>query len=233
MGRAAKVESTLDGKSQPTDDTKAVTSKISFPTSFIVHTDTKWSNHFMIQETEDRPLFAISCNTTVSTEPSLVLYSGPTADAPPLASMKYNSTDTDADITLHITPDASDSPTELRVEYKLSFDGHDAHCFSATADGTEQLRNFKWRRGTSGWQLVMFQESGQEGEIVAEWRLEDRGKKEAIFEFCGTGATGDLGERWALIAVVTGLRVWDKVRRDSPVKTIDRKASLLTMCAVS
>ncbi|KAI2631981.1 hypothetical protein GGR54DRAFT_11548 [Hypoxylon sp. NC1633] len=52
-------------------------------------------------------------------------------------------------------------------------------------------------------------------EVVAVWSWAGRSysNKTLLFRFLGTGASGALGERWGLMAVVTALRIWDRERR--------------------
>lgn len=37
--------------------------------------------------------------------------------------------------------------------------------------------------------------------------------KRMKFKFLGTGASGDLGERWAVMTVASALKIWDRERR--------------------
>ncbi|UKZ55583.1 hypothetical protein TrVGV298_009407 [Trichoderma virens] len=50
-----------------------------------------------------------------------------------------------------------------------------------------------------------------DGEILAVWADATMSvKKAAKFEFINSGATGELGEAWALMAIVTFVRVWQR-----------------------
>ncbi|KAL7934552.1 hypothetical protein V8C35DRAFT_301221 [Trichoderma chlorosporum] len=50
-----------------------------------------------------------------------------------------------------------------------------------------------------------------DGEILAVWAdATGLKKKAAKFEFINSGATGELGEAWALMAVITFVRVWQR-----------------------
>ncbi|KAI1376159.1 hypothetical protein F4677DRAFT_420465 [Hypoxylon crocopeplum] len=51
-------------------------------------------------------------------------------------------------------------------------------------------------------------------EVVAVWCWASGSvTKKLRFRFLGTGANGLLGERWATMAVITALRIWDRERR--------------------
>jgi hypothetical protein len=51
--------------------------------------------------------------------------------------------------------------------------------------------------------------TGDAGEIVAFWaRSSSVFVKGYKFDFLGAGLTGEMGERWAIMAVMTALRVW-------------------------
>ncbi|KAI1257037.1 hypothetical protein MGN70_000075 [Eutypa lata] len=51
-------------------------------------------------------------------------------------------------------------------------------------------------------------------EVVAVWANARMSlTKQLQFQFLGSGAGGILGERWALMAVITALRMWDQERR--------------------
>ncbi|KAK0759615.1 hypothetical protein N5P37_007803 [Trichoderma harzianum] len=50
-----------------------------------------------------------------------------------------------------------------------------------------------------------------DGEILAVWAdATGLSKKAAKFEFINSGATGELGEAWAVMAVITFVRVWQR-----------------------
>jgi hypothetical protein len=57
-----------------------------------------------------------------------------------------------------------------------------------------------------GWKLVWMGHGGEE-EIVAKWCYKSRWMKTARFMFVNSGATGEFGDRWTLMAVTTFLRI--------------------------
>lgn len=94
-----------------------------------------------------------------------------------------------------------------RLKYNLR---NNTHSFSAMID--RRAETFEWREDKQLKpkirRLVRF--AGNEVETVALWRegsVPNRQGRLATFEFLGSGATGELGARWALMAVVSVLRV--------------------------
>ena len=86
-------------------------------------------------------------------------------------------------------------------------------------DGKDDGRIRKvMNRLEGGWQLVR-QGSGigrsGEGEVVAVWgEVLVSAHKKATFAFVNSGATGELGERFAETAVVSGMALWDEEQRE-------------------
>jgi hypothetical protein len=75
-------------------------------------------------------------------------------------------------------------------------------------------------------------EEGGEGEIVAVWAktgcwtsLHDVGE----FAFHGSGASGELGQRFAVMAVMTALCIWQKAMRDQATAGAASAASVSTV----
>lgn len=84
---------------------------------------------------------------------------------------------------------------------------------------------FQWRRSkgkgvrdlglqNQGWKLVWlpgtYSSNSSQEEIVATWAQYNHWsfKKPFDFQFLGSGADGSLGEKWALMAVVSALTIW-------------------------
>lgn len=87
-------------------------------------------------------------------------------------------------------------------------DGKSRKAMSRLQGGWELVRlgSERFRPGQSGW-------SGGE-EIVAVFGEASMSMhKKASFAFLGSGATGKLGERFANMAVITGMALWDEEQR--------------------
>ncbi|KAI0882451.1 uncharacterized protein GGS22DRAFT_191038 [Annulohypoxylon maeteangense] len=69
--------------------------------------------------------------------------------------------------------------------------------------------------GVDGAGFVQGVERGSDGrEVVAVWAGASGSLSKILkFQFLGSGASGLLGERWAIMAVMTGLKIWDIERR--------------------
>lgn len=128
---------------------------------------------------------------------------------------------------------------QLPVREELRAHGgliHEAYMFSAPVgnNGGVRREKFEWRRAhkhelkylgesSRGWKLVRLPENYDENtkkddverEIVALWAETKTFKsgltKASKFQFLNSGATGELGDIWALMAVVTYTRVWQKM----------------------
>jgi hypothetical protein len=108
--------------------------------------------------------------------------------------------------------------------------------------GNGPRERFEWRRSRGdviaslgghyyGWKLVRMNQGAPGGgntafapggfrdsrgnEVVAAWTMGDGRSltKVAHFRFMGTGLTGLLGERWAIMVVITGLALFHRDRR--------------------
>ncbi|ORY71025.1 uncharacterized protein BCR38DRAFT_415725 [Pseudomassariella vexata] len=68
----------------------------------------------------------------------------------------------------------------------------------------------------SGWQFVAGGDTSSDGkEIVAVWAQAAMSMSKVLkFRFIGSGVTGVLGERWAVMAVMTALRMHQHAERD-------------------
>lgn len=96
-----------------------------------------------------------------------------------------------------------------------------SYTFQAPVEGGRN-ETFEWRNSKSaevrelgeshnGWELVRM--DGRGDEVVAVWaevKLKLALSKTASFRFVGRGARGELGPIWAIMAVTTFLRIWQK-----------------------
>ncbi|KAL2014125.1 hypothetical protein VTN00DRAFT_1650 [Thermoascus crustaceus] len=110
---------------------------------------------------------------------------------------------------------------EFAIPIPVGGQGHDGR----------QKEKFEWRRArgdelrsldesSRGWKLVRLslsaeeEDDGKDQEIVAVWAdasmFQASMTKAARFQFLGSGATGELGDLWTLMAAVTFLRVWQR-----------------------
>lgn len=140
-----------------------------------------------------------------------------------------------------VLPPSNSRPVVERILNSGGF-GIPTHTFSieTTTTGPNGVTDtfperFQWRHSSgnevkslggrgSGWKLVRlspdapspngatFASDGRE--VVAVWAWASGSlTKRMKFKFLGTGASGDLGERWAVMTVASALKIWDRERR--------------------
>lgn len=203
-----------------------------FPPVFSVHfawrsDDGKSFIFFIKDETTDTPerLYAFSVSRRRAHN-SLTLYAGTdpeTSRALALAGKDKDSRSASA-ITLpkEIATGSTDEYDIKRLDNKgrlktLSELFH----FRMPVVGTGREEDFEWRGGSvldnrrvSERRLIRMRESTgrvEAEEVVGVWNdetpLPTRGNKLGTFQFLGSGSTGELGPPWALMAVVTLLRI--------------------------
>lgn len=157
---------------------------------------------------------------------SLTLYAGMDPETSPALALagKDRNSRSSSIITLprEIAPDSTKEPCIRRLENtgRLKSLSELFH-FRMLVAGTGIEEDFEWRGG-SAWgnrrvserNLVRMRESTGKGEIeevVGVWNDETpsftRGNKLGTFQFLGSGSTGELGPAWALMAVMTLLRI--------------------------
>ncbi|KAI1781083.1 hypothetical protein F4818DRAFT_451301 [Hypoxylon cercidicola] len=225
--------STTEGTAPPpTDQTppQQPQTKRQFPPVFNMYQESGFSKrHYTIGEHQATPLYAVTVYPGWSGKPSVVLHGGPSDAHPPLAAIDQSSFGSAATVTL---PPA-DAPPSSVAAVKIESAGGGFRLPTYTFNVGTGL--FQWRhsggaevrsldgRG-AGWKLVRlapdapaargatFASDG--GEVVAAWAWASGSlTKKFKFRFLGTGASGVLGERWAVMAVASALKIWDSERR--------------------
>ncbi|KAI1371837.1 hypothetical protein F4677DRAFT_282788 [Hypoxylon crocopeplum] len=177
-------------------------------------------------------------------KPDLVLHSGPSDTLPPLAAgMGGVGVGRHSIIVLPPMPgSALDSSQELlvRVEEETDWPPHVRFKFSidlSVEPGQWRRETFEWRHShgdvvsiflngaRTGWKLLRLAGQGNGNfaearssdgcEIVAVWAYARLSFTKVLkFRFLGSGATGILGERWAIMAVMTALRMYQRQQRN-------------------
>ncbi|KAJ6445824.1 ATP synthase alpha chain precursor [Purpureocillium lavendulum] len=146
----------------------------------------------------------------------LIFYNGPTNASEPMAVVTYGSKMGWHDkITLAAQPGRAPIHEEVRVRgngWSMIY------AFTVAIDSNSLPERFEWRssrsdevkelgEGSFGYKLVRM---GQQEEIVAVAGNAKWGRswtKAAAFQFMGRGASGELGEAWAVMAVVSFTRI--------------------------
>jgi hypothetical protein len=192
-----------------------------FPTTFNVYASGMGFRSFHIGEHQDQPLYAIELHTWTR-GPNIVLHNNASQDSPPLAEIKVSGFRANIDVTLPalLTPGSSPPPAERAV---AATGLHQRWNFGVEVGGVGgggQREQFEWRHsrsdevkslGGSGFKLV--RPSRGEEVVMVITEPGSSMTKQLRLAFRASGATGELGERWAVMAVATALGVWETQRR--------------------
>lgn len=210
-----------------------------FPPAFSVYRESTFARTYTLGEHQNQPLYAISLHSGWSGQPDVVLHSSASDSSPPLAGVECRAFSRQATVDLPPLPGSGRS--EELLEH--SGFGHGAYNFSIEVGNTGRREPFEWRHShgaevdslggsSSGWKLIRLATDAPGGvghgaqfvgggsqsrdgrEVVAVWADARMSLSKILnFRFVGTGATGGLGERWAVMAVITALRIWDRERK--------------------
>ncbi|KAJ4319926.1 hypothetical protein N0V84_006109 [Fusarium piperis] len=93
---------------------------------------------------------------------------------------------------------------EFRISYSVQGDQKAVHEFSIPTIG-----HFEWRKGEPGWELV---QPADPNLVLAMGALNVGGDKPPRFALTERGSRAEFGDQWKLVAIVSYLRVWDRMR---------------------
>ncbi|KEY68498.1 hypothetical protein S7711_08351 [Stachybotrys chartarum IBT 7711] len=187
---------------------------ITLPVAFNLYYKRSWGLKFRLGEHDSAIVY--SAGLPLGWNGDLIVYGGPSSDDAPLAAVRWASARGDSAVTLPSpAPGVPQIVEELRNNSSML---HTSHQFTiaVSAGPFPQPQKFEWRQASSdeleplgessrGWKLMYG------NEIVALWANASIGRhvsKTARFMFVNSGATGEFGQTWALMAVVTFLRLW-------------------------
>lgn len=194
MGQPEELPDTLALSTMPNKD------GIVFPHTFTIRPQDESKTKFNIRgETGSSPL-SIACEYNSSRgsmdwdaeEATLYLLLG---QGQRLATIKHYGGYANA--TLH-------DICEFRISYSVQGDQKAAHQFSIP-----QIGHFEWRKGESGWELV---QPADPNLVLATGALNVGSDKPPRFSMTEIGSRANFGENWELVAIVSYLRVWDRMR---------------------
>ncbi|KAI2605570.1 hypothetical protein GGR54DRAFT_644324 [Hypoxylon sp. NC1633] len=175
----------------------------------------------MLGPHEHEPLLAVSRHMGWWTgQPDIVLHRGPSDTLPPLAAgmggvrgarhsiivlppMPGSMLDSSQELLLRVEEKA-DWPPQVRFRFVIEV-GFDPNQWRREA--------FEWRHSHESSQLEA-PRSSDGCEIVAVWAYARLSMTKVLrFRFIGNGAAGVFGERWALMAAMTALRMYQRQQR--------------------
>lgn len=190
--------------------------------------------HFYIGPEKKNQLNLFEVRYKKGVHTTVALHENFSADSPTLGStmIQYSSCYS-VDINLPADPTSGHGAVNERMSGHHSW-GHSKYTFSlplAEDGSTDQLpERFEWRHSDcpevkqlggrgKGWKLIRL--SGEAEEIVAVWSVDlCSWKLSGEFQFLGSGATGELGRVWALMAVLTGFSIGQITRTQAQTAAV-------------
>jgi hypothetical protein len=213
-----------------------------FPPTFTIYFGS-FSSTYLIGEFKERPIYAMTTHTGLASKPPIVFHSGPDESFPPLATVEYHSFTRRFTVTLPSLPGSSSPSVNEEVDARSSSGMFPTYSFSIEVGHPSKKREvFEWRHSSgdavdalggqpNGWKLVRLETGPPPGaehgkfvpggfmtaegnEIVCAWAMGSLGiSASAKFAFYGTGASGLLGERWAILSVLSAMGLLIRQRR--------------------
>ncbi|KAH8655430.1 hypothetical protein BX600DRAFT_469618 [Xylariales sp. PMI_506] len=188
---------------------------------------------YMLGEHKDQPLYAVGISTW---HQEVRLHSKPSYDSPLLAAIKRSGLKRSAVVTLPpVDGSGASKPTEEQTQMSGWTSGKLQ--FSTEVGAGNRREDFEWRRSHGdevsalngfgyGWKLARLTpgdagpsssssssaaRSSDNKEVVAVWNYSKNSLTKAVkFQFLGSGASGQLQERFEVMAVITALRIWEE-----------------------
>lgn len=204
-----------------------------FPAEFSLYSS-MLSRNLQLGEHKDAPIYLVATHTGWSGNPDVVLHTTTDSKSAPLATANYKTFSRDTTIVL---PPLDSKPRAIQGETLMkgsTFGRTFTFSVEVPAQPGGQLRSepFEWRhsRGEDvaslgsvwgrGWKLVRTATGrgaavGAGTDVVAVFSTGPVSMtKKFCFKFVGAGETGVLGERWAVMAVISAIAIWEKERRN-------------------
>ncbi|EFX06517.1 hypothetical protein CMQ_6838 [Grosmannia clavigera kw1407] len=197
------------------------------------------TNLYTLGEHQQTPLYAVNIRASWGNPgPTVALHNGPSTRAPLLAGVDFSNVTDQMSATLPPPISYRGGLTAVRLEVVYGW-SHTYQFVMEVGTDRLNIHNeaFEWRHSSGsaiaalggahdGWKLVrmctatlgprqprcapaFLTSDGRE--VVAIWSDALMSlTKQLKFSFCGTGLSGLLGERWAVMAVMSALAIWEK-----------------------
>ncbi|KND90216.1 hypothetical protein TOPH_05219 [Tolypocladium ophioglossoides CBS 100239] len=201
---------------------QATLANVNFPAKFSFWYKGKAHIRLLLGEDKSSPSHIISLPGGWYGE--LILYNGPTIDAEPVGVIRSGSK-----MGWHDCVELAAQPGQPPFREELRCHGNGwslAYTFAISLGPGSLPERFEWRsshsdevkslgEGSGGWKLVRL---GNEDEIVAvagEAKFTNSLTRVGAFQFVGRGASGEFGEAWAVMAVASFVRMWQRSMQGS------------------
>lgn len=196
-----------------------------FPPTFNVYLSSNIISQrkFTLGEHKDHPFYAVTTHTGFSGNKDVVLHTGTSSSSAPLATAQFKTFS--ADIILTLPPLGSGAPADVRMKSGPWPTRSWFFAVEVATDTNLRKEPFAWRHSSGegaksiagwcrGWKLV--RTGSRDGnEVVAVFAAPPLSvTKKLAFQFVGAGETGEFGERWAVMAVISALGIWEKEKRE-------------------
>lgn len=216
---------------------RATLAGVTFPNTFELYYDPSWKKFKLsLGQDPSQPLYMFSLPEGWWGD--LIMYDGPTLEHPPLAAVRNSGKTAMGNVVTlpPLGPGQEVIEEEMSRRRKGLMDVFSFAVPVADAEGektTRRVQRFEWvgsgskevkdlHEWSRGWKLrrVVWNdadadadadEATNDGEVLAVWADSSKGlRKAAKFQFINSGATGELGDAWAVMAVITFVRVWQR-----------------------
>ncbi|KAL2210655.1 hypothetical protein CC79DRAFT_1355301 [Sarocladium strictum] len=207
-----------------------------FPESFNLYgswsLSANWNGLWYLGPTKDEKLYTLATGKPLSKE-TPTLYKGPDTSGQIIGTVKVRDEQDVADVYIVVYP-YKGSPLKQQLHLIMAGAYNLQHPFEVPVGRDGHMERFEWRnsRGEEvkdlnadrgGWKLVRmagrnphaqepskgFTSDGFEVVAVAAWNVTKSMTKGMKFSFIGRGATGEFGETWEVVVVLTFLQLYE------------------------
>jgi hypothetical protein len=182
--------------------------KRQFPPAFALYRLSKLGSKYQLGESQNAPVFGVSTKVVWTSSADVILHDGPDPKtAGSLAEVELKTLSADMRVKL---PDGKVHEADCHgfMQHRWTF-GMDTGCgrredFEWRHSGSDEVKDLGGK--SKGYKLVALSRNDEVVMVYARSGM-GGGSKEARFEFLGSGASGVLGEAWAVVAVATALGI--------------------------
>lgn len=198
---------------------RATLANVNLPARFSFWFKGKSHIRLVLGEDKSNPSHIISMPNGFYGE--LILYNGPTVDAEPVCVIRTASKGWHDSIELAAQP----GQAPIREELRCHGNGWTmAYTFAISLRKGSLPGRFEWRssrseevkslsEGSGGWKLVHLDNGDEIVAVAGDAKLSKSLTRAAAFQFVGAGASGEFGESWAVMAVASYMRLWQRMMK--------------------